>query len=68
MIQETTHEICVVAEYKDGGSFCLAKFMYEEDAREYLGTKKDKEYVKWKLCKRKGGLFGDEVQWEPLDK
>lgn len=66
IIREVPHEFCVVAEYQDGDKFCMAKFMREEDAREYLGTKKDKEYVKWKLYKRKGGLFGDEVQWEPL--
>lgn len=61
MIQETMHEICVVAEYEDGGKFCLAKFMHEEDAREYLGTKKSDVYVKWKLYKRLG-----EARWEPL--
>ena len=68
MIRETPHEFCVVCEYPDDTKFCMAKFMHEEDAREYLGTKKDKEYVKWKLYERKGGLFGDEIQWEPLER
>jgi len=66
MIQETMHEICVVAEYEDGGKFCLAKFMHEEDAREYLGTKKSDVYVKWKLYKRLGSSF-DETRWEALE-
>lgn len=65
MIQETIHEFCVVAEYDDGGKFCLAKFMHEEDAREYLSTKEDKEYVKWKLYKRLGSSF-EETRWEEL--
>jgi hypothetical protein len=65
MIQETMHEICVVAEYEDGGKFCLAKFMHEEDAREYLSTKKSDVYVKWKLYKRLGSSF-EETRWEPL--
>lgn len=66
MIQETMHEICVVAEYEDGGKFCLAKFMHEKDAREYLGTKKNDVYVEWKLYKRIGSRF-DETQWEALE-
>lgn len=66
MIQETMHEICVVAEYEDGGKFCLAKFMHEEDAKEYIGTKKDDTYVKWKLYKRLGSSI-DETRWEPLE-
>ena len=65
IIQETIHEFCVIAEYEDGGKFCLAKFMHEEDAREYLDTKEDKEYVKWKLYKRLGSSY-DEARWEPI--
>jgi hypothetical protein len=64
MIRETIHEFCVVCEYPDM-KFCMAKFMHEEDAREYLGTKEDKEYVKWKLYKRLGSSY-DEARWEPL--
>ena len=64
MIQETPHEFCGVVEYPDGMKFCMAKFMHEEDAREYLGTKEDKEYVKWKLYKRYGSM--EEARWEPL--
>ena len=67
MIRETIHEFCVVVEYEDGGKFCIAKFMHEEDAREYLGTKKNDEYSKWKLYKRYGSSY-DEVRWEPLEK
>lgn len=65
MIQETIHEFCIVVEYPDDKKFCVAKFMHEEDAREYLGTKKDKEYVKWKLYKRLGSSY-DEPKWEPI--
>ena len=66
VIQETIHEFCVVVEYEDGGKFCIAKFMHEEDAREYLGTKKSDVYVAWKLYKRLGSSF-EETRWEPLD-
>lgn len=65
MIQETAHEICVVAEYKDGGSFCLAKFMHEEDARAWQERQEPKEWLTYRLYKRIGSV--DEVQWEPLD-
>ena len=61
MIQETPHEFCVVAEYVDGGSFCLAKFMHEENARAWLGQQESKEWVVYRLYKRYGG---DEVRWE----
>ena len=60
MIQETIHEICVVAEYEDGGKFCLAKFMHEEDARVW---QESKEWVAYRLYKRYGG---GEVRWEPI--
>lgn len=62
-IVETPHEFCVVVEYPDGKGFCMAKFMHEEDAREYLGTKKDKEYVKWKLYERKSSVLDGDVLW-----
>lgn len=65
MIQETIHEFCVVAEYENGGKFCLAKFMHEEDAREYLSTKTSDMYCVWKLYKRLGSSY-DEVRWEEL--
>ena len=63
MIQEIPREICVVAEYVDGGSFCLAKFMHEEDARAWQEQQESKEWVVYRLYKRYGG---DEVRWEPL--
>jgi len=59
MIHETNHEICVVAEYKDGGKFCLAKFMHEEDARTWQEQREPKDWVEYKLYKRLG-----EAQWE----
>lgn len=65
MICETTHEICVVAEYLDGGSFCLAKFMHEEDARAWRDGQEQKEWVAYKLYKRYDGMDG--VRWEPLE-
>lgn len=67
MIQETIHEICVVVEYPDDKKFCIAKFMHEEDARAYIKTRKDKEYVKHKLYKRYGSSFDDDARWEPLE-
>ena len=65
VIRETPHEFCVVCEYPDR-SFCMAKFMHEEDAREYLSTKEDKEYVKWKLYERKSSVLDEKVRWEPI--
>ncbi len=66
MIQETIHEFCVVVEYPDGMKFCMAKFMHEEDARDYLGTREKKDYAEWKLYKRLGSSY-EEARWEPLD-
>ena len=62
MIRETPHEICVVAEYVDSGSFCLAKFMHEEDARAWLEQQESKDWVTYKLYKRYAGIDG--VRWE----
>jgi hypothetical protein len=64
MIQETPHEICVVAEYEDGGKFCLAKFMHEEDAEAWLRSQESKEWVAYRLYKRYGSM--EEARWEPL--
>lgn len=60
IIHEAPHEIAVVAEYKDGGKFCLAKFMYEEDARAWLEQREAKEWVTYRLYKR------TQDAWEPL--
>lgn len=65
MIQETAHEFCVIAEYTNGDSFCIAKFMHEDDARRYKRSRKKKEYVEWKLYKRTQKRNG-EVTWEEL--
>lgn len=65
MITETHHEFCVIIEYPDGKKFCMAKFMHEEDAREYLGTREKKDYIKWKLYKRYGSM--EEARWEALE-
>lgn len=65
MIQETKHEICLIAEYTNGDRFCIAKFMHEEDARNYRRSRKKKDYVSWKLYRRTERLSG-EVEWEEI--
>lgn len=65
MIQETPHEFCVIADYKDGGSFCLAKFMHEEDAKLWQEQQERKEWVVYKLYTRYSGIDG--VRWEPQE-
>lgn len=60
-ITETPIKICVVAEYQDGSKFCLAKFMYEEDARAWQERQEPKDWVVYKLYKR----YSD-ARWEPL--
>ena len=67
MIHDARIEYCLIAEYANGDKFCLVKFMHEEDARKYLGTKKDKEYVKWKLYERKSSVLDEEPRWAPLE-
>ena len=64
MIRETAHEFCVIAEYKDGDSFCLAKFMHEEDAREWCNSREQKEWVTYKVYKRYGSY--EEARWEEV--
>ena len=66
MIHEVFIEFCVVVEYPNGKKFCMAKFMHEEDARDWLRTKKKTEKIgEWKLYERHGGV--DEARWEPLE-
>ena len=65
MIQETKHEICLIAEYDDGNSYCLAKFMHEEDARRYKRSRPKKDYVVWKLYRRTERRLG-EVTWDEI--
>lgn len=65
MIHEAGIEYCVVAEYADGYSYCMAKFMHEEDARRYKRTRPKKEYVEYKLYRRTEKHTG-EVTWEEL--
>lgn len=60
-IHESPHEYCIIAGYKDGGKFCMAKFMHEEDAREYIETRESVKWLSWKLYKRMDG-----VRWECL--
>ena len=45
MITDAGIEICVVKEYPDGHKFCMAKFMYEEDARNWKRSRKKHENV-----------------------
>lgn len=67
MIRETPQEICVVAEYLDGDEYCLAKFMHEEDAREWMERQEKKDWVKYKLYKRRDNMYFDEhIEWEEL--
>lgn len=65
MINEAKIEFCLVAEYANGDMFCLAKFMHEEDARDYKRSRKKKEYVEYKLYRRTEKHVG-EVTWEEL--
>lgn len=65
MIHEAKIEFCVIAEYTNGDSFCIAKFMHEDDARRYKRSRKKKEYVEWSLYKRTQSRNG-EVIWEKL--
>lgn len=64
MIHETHHEFCVIAEYQDGGKFCMAKFMREEDARAWQEQQESKEWVAYRLYKRYGSI--EEPRWESL--
>lgn len=64
MIHESGIEICLIAEYANGDKFCLAKFMHEEDARNYRRSRKKKEYVEYKLYRRTER--NGEVTWEEL--
>lgn len=65
MIHEAKIEYCVVAEYANGDRFCIAKFMHEEDGRNYRRSRKKKDYVAWKLYRRTERMSG-EVIWEEL--
>lgn len=64
LIHESKTEYCVVAEYADGYKFCKAKFMYEEDARNYKRSRKKKEFVKYRLYERRDRMDG--VTWTEL--
>lgn len=65
MIHESGIEICLIAKYADGHGYCIAKFMHEEDARNYKRSRKKKEYVEYKLYRRTEKHHG-EVIWEEL--
>ena len=64
MIHESKNEFCVVAEYTNGDSFCIAKFMHEENARNYKRSRKKKDYVEYRLYERRDRLDG--VTWTEL--
>ena len=65
MIQESSQEFCVVAEYPNGAKYCIAKFMHEEDARRYhRSRKKEKGSAEWKLYERRESQ--GEVTWLEL--
>lgn len=67
MIHEPSIEYCLIAEYADGHSYCIAKFMHEEDAVRYLRTRKrtKKGYVAYRLYRRTQRR-NEEVTWEEL--
>ena len=65
MIQDAKIEFCVIAEYTNGDSFCVAKFMHESDARNYRRSRKKKEYVAYRLYRRTQRM-NEEVTWEEL--
>lgn len=65
MIQESKIEHCVIAAYTNGDKFCIAKFMHEEDARNYKRSRRKKEYVEYRLYRRTERRLG-EVTWEEL--
>ena len=64
MIHESKIEFCVVAEHTNGDRFCMAKFMYEEDARRYKRSRKTADYRKWKIYERRESR--GEVTWTEL--
>jgi hypothetical protein len=63
MIHESGIEYCLVAEYANGDKFCLAKFMHEEDARNYKRSRRKKDYVEYRLYRR-SQKYNGEVIWE----
>jgi hypothetical protein len=65
MINEAKIEFCLVAEYANGDKFCIAKFMHEDDARNYKRSRRKKEYVVYRLYRRTEKHTG-EVTWEEL--
>lgn len=65
MIHEAGIEFCVIAAYTNGDKFCIAKFMHEEDARNYRRSRKKKEYAVYKLYRRTQRM-NEEVTWEEL--
>lgn len=58
-------EYCVIAEYADGNSYCIAKFMHEENARRYRRSRKKNELVKWSLYERR--VVEDGVEWTEME-
>lgn len=61
MILEAKIEIAVVAVHATGERFCMAKFMYEEDARAWMEQREPEEWRTWKLYERREDRSG--VQW-----
>lgn len=64
-IMETPIEFCVIAEYKDGNSFCVAKFMHEEPAKAWLEQQEQEEGLTYRLFTRHDSVIG--VRWEPVE-
>jgi hypothetical protein len=66
VIKDVKIEYCCVKEYPNGDKFCMAKFMYEEDARNWKRSRKKHENVVWKVYERRERMDG--VTWEELNR
>lgn len=64
MIHEAKIEFCVVAEYADGNAYCIAKFMHEEDARNYKRSRKKESYREYRVYERRER--NGEVLWSEV--
>lgn len=61
MIHDPKIEIAVVAVHATGEKFCMAKFMYEEDARAWMESQEPVAWRTWKLYERREDRSG--VRW-----
>lgn len=64
MIHEAKIEIAVVAAHATGEKFCMAKFMYEEEARAWMESQEPVEWREWLLYERR--VRRGVVEWTEL--